>query len=167
MTSVAGAAISGESTFPARVMAGRAFVTSTITRFIAMKVVEGLSSVFRNRPVVSMTRIESVVDMAEEPVRSVKPRACPNKNPAHKPIGPIVTVGGAVIGCVVEIPIGAHRCHSDTDCHLGRSHRSPAHHDSCQNCTSEDFHCCETRKCKSFAVGHDLLLNGLEDQGTG
>jgi hypothetical protein len=64
-------------------------------------------------------RIIAVVDVAVESVTAVKPGASAKKHPANEPIGPIVAVGSTVIWSIVEVPIGAHRGHSNVDGNLG------------------------------------------------
>jgi hypothetical protein len=66
-----------------------------------------------------MMRIVAVVDVAVEAVRAMKPRACADEYAAGEPIGPIVAIGSAVIGSVIEVPIGAHRRDTNVDGDLG------------------------------------------------
>ena len=116
---MATAAISGERVFFGRIMAGIAYIAATVSRLISLEVVEALGSTRRQRSHISVTRIEAVVDMAEEAVRTVEPRASSDKHSAHKPIGPIVAVGSAVVGGVVEISVGTHGSDADLDRNLG------------------------------------------------
>jgi hypothetical protein len=70
---------------------------------------------------ITVTRIVAVVDVAVKAVGAVEPGACSDEQPAHKPIRPIVAVGRAVIGGIVEVPIGATGFNANTDGDLGRA----------------------------------------------
>jgi hypothetical protein len=122
------AAISRERAFSLPFMRSFAYVASPIPRFVGLEVVEAFRSARWQRSVVTVTRIKAVVDMAEKPVRAMKPRASSNKHPAHKPIGPIVAVRSTVIGGIVEVPVRANRRRSDiyADRNLGLRHRCTA-----------------------------------------
>ncbi len=109
--------ISGERVLTRRFMAGIAYVAAPISRLISLKVVEALGPAPRQRSAITVTRIKPVVDMSEKAARTVKPRACSNKYPAHKPIGPVITVRGTVIRGIVEISVRTHRSHSDVYAH--------------------------------------------------
>jgi hypothetical protein len=111
--------ISGQGVFAACIMARVACVTLPIPRLVGVEVVELLLAASWHRSNVTVMRIVAVVDMAVEAVRAVKPGAGANEQAAGKPIGPIVAVGSAVIGSVVEVPIGAHGRHSNVDGDLG------------------------------------------------
>jgi hypothetical protein len=105
--------------FGTTIMARVADVTLPIAGLVCVEVVELLLPAPRQRSTVTVMRIIAVVDVAVESVRAVKPGACSNKHPAGKPIGPIVAVGGAVIWRIVEVPVRAHRRHSNVDGNLG------------------------------------------------
>jgi sulfite exporter TauE/SafE len=109
----------GQAVFGATIMASVAYVTLPIPRLVCVKVVERRFSAPRQRSNVAVMRIIAVVDVAVEAVRAVKPRASADKHPASEPIGSIVAVGSTVIGRIVEVPIGAHRGHSNVDGNLG------------------------------------------------
>jgi hypothetical protein len=157
MTATA-AAESGQGMLSACIVAGRACVTASIARLIAMEVVEGLRAVFGERSMVAVVRIVAVVDMAVKAVRAVEPGAGSDENSAVKPVGPIVAIGGTVIGSVVEVPIGAPWRHSNADADLGRCHRSPADYCRCENRDGQDFGCGDTRKGKNSTDGHNFSL---------
>jgi hypothetical protein len=94
-------------------MAGVAYIASPIPRLVCLEVIEALRAALRNGSVVTMMRIEAVVDMAIEAVRAVKPGASSEKYPAHKPIGPIVAVRSTVVWSIVEIPVRTHGSHAN------------------------------------------------------
>jgi hypothetical protein len=116
------AAISGEGVFTARIMAGIADVASSVARLIAVEVVELLLAATRQGTVVPVVRIVAVVDMAVETGMAVEPGAGSDEHSADIPIGPIVAVGSAVVGRIVEIAVGAAggRADVDADGNLGR-----------------------------------------------
>jgi hypothetical protein len=97
--------ISGKRMFSLAFMGSRAYVAAPIPRLICLEVVEALCSTFRQRSGVTVMRIIPVVNMSVKVPMAVKPRACSNKYPAGKPIGPVVAVRSAVIGGIVEISI--------------------------------------------------------------
>jgi hypothetical protein len=113
----------GEGVFRSSIVAGFAYVALPIPRLVGVEVVEALLPAARQGAIVAATRVKAVVDVTPKAGTAVKPGAGSDKHPAHKPVGPIVAVGGAVIGRIVEVPIGAHGRHSnvDADGNLGRS----------------------------------------------
>jgi len=126
VTTMIAAAISGELVLIVRVMTGVACVASPIARLVAMEVVELLFAAPRQRSSVPMVGIVAVVDMAVEFVGTVEPAASANEHPAIKPIGTVVAVRCAVVWRVVEVPIGAHGLHSNTERDLGWRHARTA-----------------------------------------
>jgi hypothetical protein len=149
-TATAGS-ISGKGVFTARFMAGVAYMASSIPRLIPVEVVERLRTALRHRSTVTLARVVAVVDVAVKAVRAVKPGAGSKKHPAIKPIGPIVAIGSTVIWLIVEVPIGAHRRHSDADANLRWPKRRTAQQCNCQN-----------RESKDFSVEHSFSSFGLE-----
>jgi len=147
--------ISGESVFGAPFMATVAYVALSIPRLVCVEVVEPLLAMFRQRSNVTVMRIIAVVDVAEKPVRTVKPGTCSKKHPANKPIRPIVAVGSTVIWSIVEIPIGADGGGSNVyaDTNLGWQQGGTAQQDSCKSCESEQIH-----------FGHDFTSSCLKLQ---
>jgi hypothetical protein len=103
-------------------MASVASVAPPVAGFVSVEVVETLLSAARQRPMVAIMRVKTVVDVAVEAVRAVEPGSGSEKHPAVKPIGAIVAVGRAVIGSIVEVPIGADGFYSNADADLGRPH---------------------------------------------
>jgi hypothetical protein len=96
-----------------RVMTGVAYVASPISRFISLEMVEALCPATRQRSVVTVMRVEPVIDMPIKAVRAVKPRACSKKHPANKPIGPVVAIRSTVIRSIVEVSVRTHGSGSD------------------------------------------------------
>jgi len=127
-TGMPATSISRERVLSSRFMASVAYVSSSISRLVGLKVVEALRPALRHRSNVTVVRIKAVVDMAEEAVRAVKPGASSNKQPASKPIGPVVTVRSTVVGGIVEVSVRAHGSQSDVyaDGNLGWRRRYTA-----------------------------------------
>jgi hypothetical protein len=69
-------AISGQRMLTRRIMACVAYIASPISRLISLKVVEALRPALRQRPSVTVMRVEPVIDMPVKAVRAVKPWAC-------------------------------------------------------------------------------------------
>jgi hypothetical protein len=113
------AAEAGESVFTAAIMRSGAHIASPIPRFVRVEVVKPLFPATRHWSGVTMMRVKAVVHVAIEPVRAVEPGASPEKHPADKPVGSVVAVRCAVIGSVIEVPVGAHGRHPDFDGNLG------------------------------------------------
>jgi hypothetical protein len=120
--------ISGEGMFSLSFMASIAYVASPIPRFVSPEVVEAFRPALGQRSNVTVMRIVAVVDVSVKLVTTVKPGASSKKHPAHKPIGPIVAVGSAVIRGVVEVPVRTRGSRSDVyaDANLGWRHRGTA-----------------------------------------
>jgi hypothetical protein len=117
--------ISGKSVFIPCFMTGVAYVASAIPRLVSLKVVEALRPVLGQRSSVTVVRIITIVHMAVKAVRAMKPRACPKKHSANKPIRPVIAVRSTVIRGVIVVPVWAHGSWSDVyaDRNLGRRHR--------------------------------------------
>ena len=92
--------MSGQSVFVACVMIAFDYVTSPVSRLVAMEVVVGLIPTPRHRSSVTVMRIKPVIDMAGEVFRAVEPGASSNKHAANKPVGPVVAVRRAIVGSV-------------------------------------------------------------------
>jgi len=120
--------ISGEGVFSLPFVASLAYVASSISRLVCLEVVEALRPAPRQGSNVTVMRIKAVVDMAEKAVRSVKPRTSSKKNPANKPVGPVIPVRSTVIWGIVEVPVRAQGSRSDVyaDGNLGLRHRRTA-----------------------------------------
>jgi hypothetical protein len=79
----AAAVKSRQGMFIPAIVGSVAYVALAIMRLVSVEVVEGLSSVWRKRSMITMTRIVAVVDVAIKAVGSMKPGAGSNKDPAH------------------------------------------------------------------------------------
>ena len=119
-------AISGEGALIVRFMAGGTYVALSIARFVPLEVIELTCSALREWSSVTVARVITVVDVAVKAARTMKPWTGSDEQPANKPVRAIVAVGRAVIRRVVEVPVGAHRRHSNADSDLGRCHGSSA-----------------------------------------
>jgi hypothetical protein len=91
-------------------------VAATIAHFITAEIVYPASLVtvvpmFASTGViaaVSVVAIVAVVDVSPEaPSVAMKPGTCPDKEAAREPLGPVIAIGSAVIGRVVEVAIRA------------------------------------------------------------
>jgi hypothetical protein len=116
----------GKAVFTTTIMARSAYMTLPIASLICVEVIKLLLSAARKRSTITVMRIIAVVDVAVKTVGTMKPGTSPNKQSSSKPIGPIVTVGSALIGSIVEVPIGAHGRHSNVDGNLGGRYRRSA-----------------------------------------
>jgi hypothetical protein len=117
-TAMAATSISRKRVFTTRIMAGVSYVALSIAGLVAVKVVELRLPAPGYRSAVSVMWVKAVVNVAIKPARAVEPRTSSKEDPAHKPIGPIVTIGCAVVRLVVEVPIRANRSHANTDSDL-------------------------------------------------
>jgi hypothetical protein len=116
----AGSAAAGEAAtmFRGRTVAGRACVALAVAGFISLEVLERLRAALRHRAGVPVLWIVAVVHMAVEAVAAMEPGAGPDEQASAKPIGAVVAVRRTAIGRVIEIPIRAHRGHSNADADL-------------------------------------------------
>ena len=94
-------------------------VSATITDFIALEALEvggmrGLA-VGGHRAMVAMLRIKAIVYMAVEGGGTVEPRASTDEDTAVEPFRTVVTVGSAVVGSVIVIPVRAAGFRTDVD----------------------------------------------------
>jgi len=124
---------SGQRVFTARVMAGVAYVAFSVPRLVSVEVVELRLPAPWQRSIVAVVRVKAVVDVPVKALAPVEPGSSSKKHPAHKPIGPIVAIGSTVIWLIVEVPIGAHRSHSNFDCNLSSLQGCAAQQGSRQN----------------------------------
>jgi hypothetical protein len=115
VTGVVEAFCSWEGVFAAALVVGCAYVALAVTGFVGVEVVELRLTTAGKRAVVAIMRVETVIDMAVKAVRTVEPGTGSNEHAAYKPVGAVVAVGGAVIGRVVEVAVGADRRHADVD----------------------------------------------------
>src|SRR5271169_2474310 len=94
------------------------YVAFPVSRLVPVEVVVGLISPPRQRSSVTVMRVKPVIDVAGEVFRAVEPRASSNKYTASKPVGPVVAIRRAAVWSVREVPIRAHRRHSNADGNL-------------------------------------------------
>jgi hypothetical protein len=106
--------------FSASVMPGVAYMAPSVTRFIAMEVIERSLAARRQRPTIAIVGVKAIVHMAIETGVTVEPGTRSDEQATDEPVGPVVAVGSAVIGRVVEVAIGADGLDADTDGDLGR-----------------------------------------------
>jgi len=71
-----------EGVFTRPVMAGVAYVASSIARLVSMEVVKALRPAFGQRSNVAVMRIKAVVDVAVKAGVTVEPGACSNEHSA-------------------------------------------------------------------------------------
>jgi hypothetical protein len=90
-------------------------VAASITHLVSVEVIKGLLSTVRMWTNVAVLRIEAVINVAVEVVGTVEPRAGSDEHAAAEPLGPIVTVWGAVVWRVVVVAIRACRFGADVD----------------------------------------------------
>src|ERR1700739_4424335 len=92
-----------------------ACVAAPITHLISVEMIKGLVSTFRVWTNVAVMRIETVINVALEVVRTVEPRTGSEEHPTAEPLGPVGPVWGAVVWGGIVVPIRAIRCCSDID----------------------------------------------------
>jgi hypothetical protein len=114
--------------FTAAIVSGIAYVALSISRLVGVEVVELALSALRQRPAVSVVRIEAVIDVAIEAAMSVEPGAGSDKHSANKPVGPVVPVGGALVWGIIEVSVGAYgrwsNIHADGNLGLHRGRQA-------------------------------------------
>lgn len=152
------AAIAGKGAFIAGVVARVAFVALTVPGLVAVEVVELFLAALRHRSAVTVVGIVAVINVAEEAVRAVEPGTGSEENSIGKPVWAVVAIGGAVIGGVVEVAVGAYRSWSDVnaDGDLGGGAVGACEKGKCKN-----------RESKCFEMGHNFSLIGLDGKVTG
>ena len=92
-------------------------VTLTISGFIAVEVIEGLSTVFRERAMVAIVWIEPVVNVAVEAAGTMEPRSGTDKESTVEPVRAVISVGRAVIRSVIEVTVRACRRGTNANTH--------------------------------------------------
>jgi hypothetical protein len=121
------AAVSGKSVFPAAFVRSRAHVAFPIACFIGREMVEALRTPLRERAVVAVMRIETIVYVPIKAGMAVEPGTRADEDSACEPVGAVVPIGSAIIGRIVEVSVRAHRSDADVDGNLGRAVRRTAH----------------------------------------
>jgi hypothetical protein len=129
------APISGKGVLAACFMAGVSHVALSVTRFVAVEVVETLRAALGQRSMVTVARVIAVVDVAIKAAMAVEPRAGANEDSTGKPVGAVVAVGGAIVRSIVEVPIGAPWRHSNVnaDGNLGRAQGRTTEQGNCES----------------------------------
>jgi hypothetical protein len=97
-----------------------ACVAASITHLVSAEVIECLISTLRMWASVAVMWIEAVINVAAEIVGAVKPRASSDEHATVEPLGPVVSIWGAVVWGEVVKAIRASRLWSDIDGDLGR-----------------------------------------------
>ena len=90
-------------------------VTASVAHFVSVEMIEGLISRFRMRTGVAVMRIEAIINVAVEVVRTVEPGAGTDEYTTAEPLGPVIPVRGAIVGRVVVVAIRARRFGADVD----------------------------------------------------
>jgi len=113
---VAAAAVkTRERVFTAAIMTGRADVAVAIARLIGVEVVELLIAAPGQWSVITVTRIEAVIDVAVETAVAMEPGTGSDEDAVIEPVRPIVAIGRAVIRSIVKVSVRAHWGYSDAD----------------------------------------------------
>jgi hypothetical protein len=100
-------------------------VAVAVAHFVAFEVfdvvdgVDGVLAAGGMRAVVSMIRMEAIVDVAVEAFGSVKPGADADEDAAGEPLRAVVAVGSAVVGWDVVVAVGTVGSGADFDGDLG------------------------------------------------
>ena len=128
----AAAAVAGEGVFATGIMTSIAYMALPVPRFVPVEVVELLLAATWQRAMVAVTGIVAVVDVAVKTTVAVEPGAGSEKDTTVKPVGPVVAIGCAVIGRVVEVAIGADGLHTNADRDLGCRYRRARTQQGCR-----------------------------------
>ena len=97
-------------------------VAMPIAHLVAVEVFDAAVVPVFGRPVLSTIRIaasesvmaiEPIINVSPEVIPTVIPRACADEYSVQKPLRPVVAVGCAFIGWIVEVTVGANGRWSD------------------------------------------------------
>ncbi len=99
------------------------YVAASIAHLVAFEVcnlIEALGRLrpipnFRHRAFIAMLWMETIVHMAAEVGRAVKPWAGADEDSAHKPFWAVIAVGSAGIWRDVIVTVGTNRSDSNVD----------------------------------------------------
>jgi hypothetical protein len=105
------------SVLSAGLMAGVADVALAVAGFVAVEVVEGLGSTFGERAVITVVRVETVIDVSVKPVRTVEPGTGAEKDPPDEPVRAVVAIGSAIVWRVIEVAVRTNRGRPKVDSH--------------------------------------------------
>jgi hypothetical protein len=122
-------------------------VAASITHLISVEVIKGLLSTLRMWTNIAVMWIVAVIDVAVEVAGTMEPRPGSDEYTAVEPLGPIVSVWGAVVRSDVVIAIRANRFWSDIDRDLSGCGARNAQ----QSCN-------QGKKGKQFPIVHEFLL---------
>jgi hypothetical protein len=89
---------------------------------------------------VAIVGVESVIDVAVETGRTVKPRASADENATRKPFRAVIAIRCAVVRRDIIVAVRAYRRYSDLDAYLGLGLGRRGH----------EAHCCESRHRKEL-----------------
>lgn len=94
------------------------FVASEMLNVVgAMMFIKMLAAV-RIFAMPSIIAIEAIIDVTPEALAPVIPGPCADEDAAVKPLRPVVAIGCAVIGRIVEIAVGTLRRRANLNCDL-------------------------------------------------
>jgi hypothetical protein len=101
-------------------------VAVSITHFVCFKVRNLIQTLSRFGPIatgwpwaiITVLRMKTVIYVAMEIGRAVKPRASTNEDASRKPLRAIVPIGGTFVRRGIVVPIRTHRRNSDLDGYL-------------------------------------------------
>src|ERR1700676_36627 len=102
-------------------VASAAGMAAAITHLVTVEMIEGLIPMFRMWTSVAVMWIETIINVAAELVGAVEPGTGSDEHATVEPLGPVVSIGGAVIWGEVVKAIRANWLCSDIDGDLGRS----------------------------------------------
>jgi hypothetical protein len=124
-------------------------VAASITHFVSAEVIKGLIATLRMWTSIALMWIEAVINVAAKVVATMEPRAGSDEHTAAEPLGPIVSIWGAVVWSEVVIAVRACRFWSDIDGDLGWCRARNVQQSGSQG-----------RKGKKFQIVHVFLLTG-------
>jgi hypothetical protein len=102
--------VSGKGVLSATVVAwGSDDMAASVSCLIGLKVIEWFGAAARHWPGVSVVRVKAVIHVTMEAYRSMEPRPSSKEHATGKPVRPIVPIGSAIIGRVIEISIRTNR----------------------------------------------------------
>lgn len=94
-------------------------VAAPITHFVAAEmgvlVIDGVFSALRSCAMVAVMHVEAIIYVAAEVATTVEPGTSSYEDSAVEPLGSVIAVGGALVGCVVIVSVGAYRRRPDLD----------------------------------------------------
>jgi hypothetical protein len=105
-------------------------VAVAVAHFVAFEVfdvVDGFDGVLAaggTRAGVSVVGMETIIDVAVETLRTVKPGADADEDAAGKPLRAVVAIRSAVVRCDVVVAVGTHGRYSNFDGYLSLGLRS-------------------------------------------